>query len=82
MPVILRRALVFLMVALSVAFVLIPLYEVLAGDASFDEVGRQIAQNISFESLQIWKRAFTFYLALWCGKAILWALSTAGIKTN
>ena len=82
MRIILRRALVFLIVALAVAFVLIPLYEVLVGDASFDHVRRQIAQNISFESFQIWKRVFTFYLALWCGKAILWALSTASIKTN
>ena len=82
MHIILRRVIIFLIVALAVAFILIPLYEVMVGDVSFDHVRGQIAQNIAFESFQIWKRVFTFYLALWCGKAILWALSTASIKTS
>ena len=80
MNITLKRAIIFLIIALLAAFVAIPSYEMFVGDQPFEEVRQQVLKNISFESYDIWKRVFTFYLALWCGKAILWALSTASMR--
>ena len=77
---ILKRALYFLIFALIIAFVMIPAYEIFIGDLPVEEALQNITNNLSFQSIEIWKRVFTFYLALWCGKAILWALSTASMK--
>ena len=76
---ILARAINYLLLALLAAFVLIPLYEVGVGDLPLEESRAIVMANLSFESTDIWKRVFTFYLALWCGKAILWSLKTASI---
>ena len=59
---------------------MIPAYEIFIGDLPVEEALQNITNNLSFQSIEIWKRVFTFYLALWCGKAILWALSTASMK--
>ena len=77
---ILARAIKYLLMALLAAFILIPMYEVGVGDLPFEESKINIFSNLTLESNDIWKRVFTFYLALWCGKAILWALKTASIK--
>ena len=77
---ILARAINYLLLALLAAFILIPIYEVGVGDLSFEDSKAVVMSNLTFENNDIWKRVFTFYLALWCGKAILWALSTASIK--
>ena len=76
----LKRIFIFLIVALVIAFVLIPLYEVFVGGIPFAHMKHRIIDNINFTSLEIWKQVFIFYLALWCGKAILWALTTAKIE--
>jgi len=77
---ILARAINYLLIALLAAFILIPIYEVGVGDFPFEDSKAVVMSNLTFENNDIWKRVFTFYLALWCGKAILWALSTASIK--
>jgi len=77
---ILARAINYLLIALLAAFILIPIYEVGVGDLLFEDSKAVVMSNLTFENNDIWKRVFTFYLALWCGKAILWALSTASIK--
>ena len=80
MKLIVSRAIRYLFMALFAAFVLIPAYEIWVGDLPWLESKAQILANITFEKTEIWKRVFTFYLALWCGKAILWALNTASSK--
>jgi len=77
---ILARTINYLLIALLAAFILIPIYEVGVGDLSFEDSKAVVMSNLTFENAEIWQRVFTFYLALWCGKAILWALSTASIK--
>ena len=74
-----KRIFIFLLIALLISFLLIPAYEVLVGGHSFALIKQHIIDNLNFESLDIWKQTFIFYLALWCGKAILWALATARI---
>ena len=70
----------FLLLALLGGFVLIPAYEVFVGGLSMEQMWEDIKLNLQFELVDIWKRVFVFYLALWCGKAILWALATAPTK--
>ena len=70
----------FLLLALIGGFVLIPAYEVFVGGLPIDVMWEVIILNLQFELVDIWKRVFVFYLALWCGKAILWALATASTK--
>ncbi len=80
MAIFIKRVFLFLLIALLISFVLIPAYEMIAGGQPFTEIKQHIINNLNFESIEIWKRVFIFYLALWCGKAILWALATATIK--
>ncbi|MFK8028464.1 MAG: hypothetical protein AB8C40_10440 [Gammaproteobacteria bacterium] len=74
-----KQIFVFLIVALIISFVLIPAYEVFVGGHPYSFIKQHVFDNIKFESVEIWKQVFIFYLALWCGKAILWALATARI---
>lgn len=80
MVILFKRAFIFLVIALLIAFVLVPLYEVFVGGVPTEYMKKHIIENVNFISLDIWKQVFIFYLALWCGKAILWALATASIK--
>ena len=82
MPRFLKFLILFLFIALFLAFVMIPAYEIFIGDVEFGVKLEQIKQNILFESFDIWKRVFIFNLALWCGKAIIWAISVGPIKTQ
>ncbi|MFK7794788.1 MAG: hypothetical protein AB8B89_05520 [Gammaproteobacteria bacterium] len=75
-----KRIFLFLFIALMISFVLIPAYEIFVGGNSFAVIKQHTIDNLKFESVEIWKRVFIFYLALWCGKAILWALATARIE--
>lgn len=79
MAIFLKRVFLFLLIALIIPFVLIPAYDVFIGGISFEYIKQHIIDNINFVSLDIWKQVFIFYLALWCGKAILWALATARV---
>jgi hypothetical protein len=80
MTIFIKRVFLFLLMALLISFVIIPGYEMFVGDQPFAEIKQQTIDNLNFESVDIWKRVFIFYLALWCGKTILWALATARIK--
>ena len=70
-----KRSLIFLFIALMIGFVIIPAYEYFFGGVDLVQLTEQIKKNLAFESFRIWKRVFTFFLGLWCGKAILWSLS-------
>ncbi len=80
MTLFIRRIFIYLFIALLISFVLIPAYEIFVSDKPFDFVMQHTKANLNFETFEIWKRVFIFYLALWCGKAILWALATASMK--
>ncbi len=80
MALFIKRLFLFLVIALFIPFVLIPLYDVSVGGVPFDYMKQHIIDNINFVSVDIWKQVFLFYLALWCGLAILWALATAKTK--
>ena len=80
MSIFIKRVFLFLLAALLISFVIIPCYEMVVGGQPFAEIKQHTIDNLNFESLDIWKRVFIFYLALWCGKAILWALATARIE--
>ena len=77
---VLKRSIIFLLVALMIAFVIIPAYEYFVGGVDLAQIIEHIKMNLAFESTRIWKRVSIFFLALWCGKAILWSLSTASTK--
>ena len=79
MIIFIKRIFLFLLYALLISFVIIPGYEMLVGGQPFAEIKQHTIDNLNFESLDIWKRVFIFYMAIWCGKAIVWALSTARI---
>lgn len=76
----LKRSLIFLFIALMIAFVIIPAYEYFIGGVDLQQLVEQVNKNLAFESFQIWKRVFTFFLGLWCGNAILWSLSVGSMK--
>ncbi len=80
MAIFIKRVFLFLLIALLISFVLIPAYDIFVGGQSFASIKQHVINNLNFESVEIWKRVFIFYLALWCGKAILWALATARIE--
>ena len=78
----LKRSILFLFIALMIAFVLIPAYEIFVGGVDLAELITQAKKNMAFVSFEMWKRAFTFFLGLWCGNAIIWAISTGGSKPH
>jgi len=68
-----KRSILFFLVALIIAFVIIPAFQRLVIGVDYDLITSEIMDNLTFVSFDIWKRVFTFYLGLWCGKAILWS---------
>ncbi len=74
-----KRAFIFFLLALFISFVLIPAYDVIVSGQPIEDFKQHVIDNLTFDSVEIWKKVFIFYLALWCGKAILWALATARI---
>ena len=79
MTIFIKRVFLFLLIALIISVVIIPSYEMFVGGQPFVEIKQHTIDNLNFESVEIWKRVFIFYLALWCGKAVLWSLATARI---
>lgn len=75
-----KRTIIFLFVALMIAFVIIPAYEYFVGGVDLELLKDKYARNFSFASTEMWKRTFIFFLGLWCGKAILWALSVGEMR--
>ena len=77
-----KRSILFFFIALMIAFVIIPAYEVFVGGVDSDLIRIQYERNLSFASTEMWKRVFTFFLGLWCGNAIIWALSVGTMKSR
>lgn len=77
-----KRNILFLLVALFIAFVLIPCYEIFVGGISFEQKHAEMMANLHFTSVDIWKRVATLFVALWGGKAIIWAISAGPINVE
>ncbi len=66
--------LIFLAIALFVAFALIPLDHIYFDHLPTEEVKQYYSDAFSFESGKAWKIVFTWLLGLTCGRLILKAL--------
>ncbi len=66
---------IFLLVALLIAFVLVPLEQMYFNNLSLEEVKKYYRDAISFESGKAWKLVFTWFLGLTCGRLMLRALA-------
>lgn len=77
-----KRSVLFFFIALIIAFVIIPAYEYFVGGVDLDAIRTEVERNLTFTSTDMWKRVVTFFLGLWCGKAILWALSVGATKSR
>tara|TARA_B110000977_G_C11063373_1_gene486821 strand:+ start:1982 stop:2230 length:249 start_codon:yes stop_codon:yes gene_type:complete len=80
MLIIIRRAVIFFVIACLISFVLIPAFQIYVGGVPKEEVMTVIDANLNGEKMDIWKKVFTYNLGLWGGKAMLWALNTAVIR--
>jgi len=78
----LKRNVLFLLIALLIAFVMIPCYEIFVGGISWQEKQAEMMANLNFTSVDIWKRVATLFIALWGGKAIIWAISAGPINVE
>lgn len=72
----------FLLIALFIAFVLIPSYEIFVGGISMQEKQAEMMANLNGTSMDIWKRVTVLFIALWGGKAIIWAISAGPINVE
>lgn len=65
----------FLAIALLIAFALIPFDRLYFNNVPSEEIERYYQDALSFKSLDAWKKVFTWFLGLTCGRLILRALS-------
>ena len=70
-----KRSLIYFFIASIIAFVMIPAYEYFLGGVNWEELREQYMHNLNFTSTEMWKRLHIFFLGLWCGHAIVWALN-------
>ena len=77
-----KRSVLFFFIALIIAFVIIPAYEYFVGGVDLGVLRTEVERNLTLVSTDMWKRVFTFFLGLWCGKAILWALSVGEMRSR
>lgn len=66
---------IFLIVALFIAFALIPLEQLYINHLPAEEVKKYYSDAISFKSGKAWKLVFTWFLGLTCGRIMLRALA-------
>ncbi|MFK7815809.1 MAG: hypothetical protein AB8B92_05685 [Gammaproteobacteria bacterium] len=66
---------IFLIVALLIAFALVPLEQLYLKDLPVEEVKKYYSDALSFESAKAWKLVFTWFLGLSCGRIMLRALA-------
>lgn len=64
----------FFMIALLIAFVLIPLDQTYFRQVPLEEVKQYYQGAFNFSSGEAWKKVFTWFLGISCGRLILKAL--------
>ena len=67
--------LIFLLIALLIAFALIPLEQLYINNLPIEEVKKYYSDALSFTSGKAWKLVFTWFLGLTCGRIMLRALA-------
>lgn len=77
-----KRTIIFALIALFIPFILIPAYEIFVGGISMQQKHAEMMANLNFTSVDIWKRVATIFIALWGGKAIIWAISAGPMKVE
>ncbi len=65
---------IFLIVALVIAFVLVPADMLYFRKVSAEEVNQYLNGAVAFEDFKAWKILFTWFLGLSCGRLMLRAL--------
>jgi|GEM_PF-3253379 len=65
----------FLTIALLIAFALIPLDKLYFGKIPTEEITQYYQDALAFKFDEAWKKVFTWFLGLSCGRLILKALS-------
>ncbi len=66
---------IFLVIALLIAFALIPIEQFYFGQYPAEEIKQYYRDAFSFESGKAWKIVFTWFLGLSCGRLMLRALA-------
>ena len=66
---------IFLVIALLIAFALIPIEQFYFGQYPVEEIKQYYRDAFSFESGKAWKIVFTWFLGLSCGRLMLRALA-------
>ncbi len=66
---------IFLLVALLIAFALVPLEQLYINNLPIEEVKKYYSDALRFESGKAWKLVFTWFLGLSCGRIMLRALA-------
>ena len=69
---------IFLVVALVIAFVLVPLDMSYFREATDEEISLYFNGAFTFEYIKAWKIAFTWFIGLICGRLIILALRKPG----
>jgi len=75
MPRLIKLHLIFLTIALLIAFLLIPVDQYFFENLSVDDVKKYYREAFNFSSAEAWKKVFTWFLGLTCGRLMLKALS-------
>ncbi|MGH1537238.1 MAG: low molecular weight protein-tyrosine-phosphatase [Gammaproteobacteria bacterium] len=72
----------FLFIALCIAFVLIPLDQFYFKDNSVEEIEQYYRDAISFSSGESWQIVFTWFLGLTCGRLIIRAINGKALSVT
>ncbi len=72
----------FLIIALLIAFALVPLELIYFQKIPAQEVQQYYSDAFSFKSMKAWKIAFTWFLGLTCGRLIVRALNNNNYTTK
>ncbi len=66
---------IFLVIAMFIAFALVPLDQVYFGHQAAEDVNQYYQDAFNFESGRAWKIVFTWFLGLSCGRIMFKALT-------
>ncbi|MEM7400814.1 MAG: hypothetical protein AAF304_02560 [Pseudomonadota bacterium] len=72
----------FLIIALLIAFALVPLDLIYFEKKPVEEVQQYYLGAFSFESMRAWKIVFTWFLGLTCGRFIVRAINNNNYTTK
>jgi len=73
---------VFILVALTIAFVLVPFDQFYFDKAPVEEIKQYYQDALNFKSNKAWKIVFTWFLGLSCGRLIVRALNNNKYTTK